>query len=131
MRARLGIVCLLTLTAVGCAPGSYYHWGSYDNSLYQHYKSPQDRESWIEGLKTTILDAEQKGEKVPPGLYGEYGYALFEEGDSKQAISYFQKERDLWPESRFLMEKMIRNAERRGKPASPSKGPASNLEKRS
>ena len=36
-------------------------------------------------------------------------------GGFKQAAFYFQKESDLWPESREFMGKMIRNAKTQGK----------------
>lgn len=122
---------LLALSASACVSGgSYYHWGSYNETLYAHYHAPQDREAWIAGLKTTILEAEERGARMPPGLYAEYGYALFEEGDTAQAIAYFRKEQALWPESRFLMEKMVRNAEQRGnRPRAPTTGPAGALER--
>jgi hypothetical protein len=121
---------LLAVAATACSgPSSYYAWGSYNETLYAHYHAPQEREAWIEGLKTTILEAEQADARMPPGIYAEYGYALFEEGDTQRAIVYFKKELDLWPEARFLMEKMIRNAEQRGRqPRPPTVGPAGALE---
>lgn len=134
--ALLGVAVALAIS--GCAQRSaLYHWGTYDDSLYSHYKNPQDREVWVASLKTSILEAEQDGKRVAPGLYAEYGYALYEEGSPKEAIVNFQKEKEKWPESRFLMEKMIRNAERRASPASPAgakapaatRGPAGALEK--
>jgi hypothetical protein len=122
----------LALSASACVPSTYYQWNGYDETLYRHYKTPQERQAWIEGLKTAILEAELRGAKMPPGLYAEYGYALFEEGDAKQAIVYFRKEQALWPESRVLMEKMVRNAEQRGsQPKPPARGPAGATEKTS
>ncbi len=126
----------VALLATGCVQGGLYHWNRYDEDLYRHYKVPAERETWVESLKVTILEAEQQGLKVPPGIYAEYGYALFEEGRNQDAIVYFRKEREKWPESRFLMEKMIRNAEGRARtaPNAPSlapaatKGPAGALE---
>ena len=127
----------VALGAAGCKPRTLYHWNGYDDSVYRHYKNPQDREAWVEALKIAVLEAEQQGRKVPPGLYAEFGYALYEEGAFPQAITYFQKEREKWPESRVLMDKMIRNAERRaGQPSPPAlapasvQGPAGALEKR-
>jgi hypothetical protein len=113
-RAARGVAVALVLAATGCAPATMYHWNGYDERLYAHYRNPQDRERWVEGLKTTILGAEQAGRRVPPGVYAEYGYALYEEGRLPEAVAYFGKERELWPESRVLMDKLIRNAERRG-----------------
>jgi hypothetical protein len=119
----------VAVAAAGCTPPTMYHWKGYDTRLYKHYKSPQDRESWVEGLRTAILEAETSGLKVPPGLYAEYGYALYEEARFPDAISYFRKEHEKWPESRPFMEKMIRNAERRaGGPQPATAGPAGALE---
>ena len=64
------------------------------------------------GLKTIILAAQQEGKTVPPGIYAEYGYALYEEGNAAEAIRYFERERDTWPESRVFMEKLIAIARR-------------------
>jgi hypothetical protein len=129
--ARALPLLLLALAAGGCsAPDSYYHWGRYNEALYAHYHSPRDREAWVEALKTALLEAEQRGARVPPGLYAEYGYALLEEGDTRQAIAYFKKEQEVWPEARFFMEKMVRNAEQMGRqPRPPATGPATELEK--
>jgi hypothetical protein len=127
--ATLAILAMALATGACTGPRSYYHWGSYNEALYAHYRAPQERQAWIEALKTTILEAEQASEKVPPGIYAEYGYALFEEGQGPQAIAYFEKEKALWPESRFLMEKMIRNAGQGRQPPTPAQGPAGALEK--
>ena len=78
-------------------------------------------------LKTIILAAQQEGKTVPPGIYAEYGYALYEEGNAPEAIKYFERERDTWPESRVFMEKLIAIARRL--PPPPPAAPASDLEK--
>ena len=93
---------------VGCA-STKYTWNSYDDNLYAYYKNPTQKERFIERLKQTIVKAEQTG-KIPPGIYAEYGYMCFEGQNYKDAITYFQKERDLWPESQAFMDKMITNA---------------------
>jgi hypothetical protein len=122
----------LAAAASACTPQANYHWGSYDAALYRHYRDPQDREQWVEALRTTILEAEQRGMKVPPGLCAEYGYALLEEGQAAAALPWFEREKKTWPESAVLMEKMIRNAQRRGaQPPPPATGPAGAVEDRS
>jgi hypothetical protein len=123
--APLLAAAALALGLAGCQPKTLYAWNGYDETVYRHYKNPQDREAWVEALKTAILENEQEGRKMPPGLYAEYGYALYEEGAFPQAIVYFQKEKEKWPESRLLMEKMIRNAERQAGRPSPARAPAS------
>jgi len=130
-RRRL-VAAALAVAASACAPQARYHWGQYDAALYQHYRNPQGREAWVEALKTMILEADQRGMKVPPGVCAEYGYALFEEGRAAESLPWFQREKDTWPESTVLMEKMIRNARRRAaEPPPPTKGPAGAVEERS
>ncbi len=132
MRARLLALAAVAALASACAPKATYYWGQYDTALYHYYTNPQDRDAWIETLRTTILEAEQRGDKVPPGICAEYGYALFEEGQAEASVPWFQREKDTWPESAVLMEKMIRNAKRRGaQPPPPGQGAAGAVEKRS
>jgi len=128
----LAAAAAAALGGAACTPRTtLYHWNGYDEALYRHYRRPQDREAWVASLKTAVLEAEQQGRKVPPGLYAEYGYALYEEGVFPQAIAYFRREREEWPEARFFMDKMIRNAEiRAGQPAPATQGPAGALEKK-
>lgn len=113
MRAPKLAVALLALSAAACAPTTMYHWRGYDAALYAHYRNPTDRGPWLEALQTAILEAETQGLQVPPGLYAEYGYALLEDGKAQEAVGYFKKEKEKWPESAVLMEKMIRNAGQR------------------
>jgi hypothetical protein len=131
MRARIAVLAVSIAALSGCvSQNAMYAWGRYDEALYKHYREPQDREAWVTNLKAIILEAEQEGKKVPPGLYAEYGHALLEEQQYDAAISYFNKEKEKWPESRLLMEKMIHNADRlAGRAPPPAPGPAGTLEK--
>lgn len=120
-RAPLALVCAAAISSLcACVPATHYAWGGYDQALYTHYKSPQDRGPFIEQLRLIIASSQQAGQRVPPGIYAEYGYMLFEEGRIPEAVSYFQKEQKLWPESGAFMAKMIRNAERLGAPSAPA-----------
>ena len=125
MSLRHGLAALALAASVSaCVPKTtLYHWGGYDQQLYRHYKNPQDRAAFVEALRTIILEAEEGGRRVPPGMYAEYGFALHEEGRLQDAVAYYRKEQALWPEARTFMEKMIRNAERSGG-AAPSPVPA-------
>ncbi len=131
---RRGLAALFLALAAGlagCAGStSTWRWGNYDDALHAHYRRPQDRATYVAALKEIILAAPREGKTVPPGIYAEYGYALLEEGNGAEAVGWFERERDTWPESRVFMEKMIVNA-RRTVPASqtPPAGPASALEK--
>jgi hypothetical protein len=107
-------VLLLMFLLAGCGANTRYKWDQYDTKLYEHYKDPSQNEQFIESLKEIMDEAEPDG-KVPPGIYAEYGYVLYEQGNSLTAILYFQKEADKWPESRIFMNKMIANARKTDK----------------
>lgn len=109
---------ILSGTLSGCAK-SHYAWNNYDTSLYNHYKDPSRKEEFATKLKETLEEAEAS-KRVPPGMYAEYGFLLYEQGNSLEAVRYYQKEYDLWPESRFFMTKMINAAKKRLKLEKPA-----------
>ncbi len=125
------LVAALACAACGGGRSTLYGWNGYDDALYRHYRNPQDHEAFVAALWATIQSAREKGLRVPPGLYAEYGYALYEEGRMEEAVPWFELEARDWPESRLLMQKMIRNARARGgrPPGLPAPaGPAGALE---
>jgi len=127
--SRLRILLPLIVAAscaAGCAPRTAYLWGDYDSVLYSHYANPQDTERYVERLGQIVQKAEVEKDKVPPGLYAEYGYALFEAGRLDEAITYYKKEREQWEESQVFMDKMIRNTQRL-KENRPGPAPGGNL----
>ena len=106
------LVPAVALLAAGCGPKQMYTWRGYDDTLYAHYKKPQDHATHVERMKTIVTETEAAGAKMPPGVYAEYGYALFEEGRFGESVTYFQKEKETWPESAVVMDKLVRNAAR-------------------
>lgn len=54
-------------------------------------------------LQGIIEQNETTGDTVPPGIYAEYGYSLFQIGEYPDAIQYFEKEKSAWAESVPLM----------------------------
>ncbi|MEO2159123.1 MAG: DUF4810 domain-containing protein [bacterium] len=127
---KVTVVMLFSVIAfgfVGCAPKTMYHWGNYENKLYKHYKNPDDVEGLAEALAQVIEDGE-KDDRVPPGIYAEYGYLLLITGHSEEATSNFEKEKSKWPESAVLIDKMIaiqRTMKKEpGKPQEQKEGPS-------
>jgi hypothetical protein len=110
------------MAVAGCGAQRTYAWRGYDEVLYAHYRNPQARQAYLERLRIIVETCEARGERMPPGLYAEYGYALYEEGRGDDAVIWFEKERDQWPESQALMDKMIRNAKMRRDGARPAGG---------
>jgi hypothetical protein len=121
-RASILILLAASMAVAGCGAQRTYAWRGYDEVLYAHYRNPQARQAYLERLRIIVETCEARGERMPPGLYAEYGYALYEEGRGDDAVIWFEKERDQWPESQALMDKMIRNAKMRRDGARPAGG---------
>ncbi len=101
----LAACAALMLTA--CADqNSTYRWAGYSGYLLDYYKDPQEKSKFAERLAESVNKAEAEN-RVPPGMYAEYGYMLLELDRSKEAVVYFAKERQKWPESTYLMTKLI------------------------
>lgn len=103
----LGAVFILA----GCnKPVQTYAWGNYEGSLYGLMKDPTSLDKYGRALQKQIQDGEVST-KVPPGIYAEYGYFLTVTNQPGEAIKYFGKEKQRWPESARLMDKMILNCQ--------------------
>lgn len=81
--------------------------------LYATYKDPAQAEAFRIGLEALIIETEQNKQKVPPGIYAELGTLYLNEGASDKAIAQYTKERNAWPESRGMMDQLIKTLERR------------------
>lgn len=111
----------------GCASNqNLYQWGGYDAALYSTYKSPETVVELQTKLETHIAAMTQTNQKVAPGLYAELGSLYLQSGKTDEAIEQYNKERELWPESRTLMDSMIKTLESRSKtnPATSDKKPS-------
>lgn len=93
----------------GCAPKGLYDWGGYERSLYDYYKNPNQLEELAISIKETI---KKSAGRIPPGLYAEYGGLMLQQGKKEEAIIYFEKEREAWPESKYFMDSLIGNLSR-------------------
>lgn len=112
------LYCLAVLVGCvllsGCAAQTRYEWSHYDTKMYKHYEDPAEKEEFLKGMKEVVDEGEAAG-RVAPGVYAEYGYVLYEQGNSSAAVSYFQKEADKWPEAKPFMAKMIAGAQKKNK----------------
>lgn len=96
----------------GCAAQRSYDWNSYDQRLYDYYKSPNKSEDFIASMEAHVRAVEATGTKPPPGLYAEVGTFYFKKGDAKTASLYYTKEMNAWPESKPFMTALIQNLEK-------------------
>jgi hypothetical protein len=98
----------------GCATPSIYHWGEFEAGLNERYVNQNDSEADVY-LFETISTAEQQHLRVPPGAYADYGFVLFRRGDRQGAITYFEKEKQTFPESSAFMNKLIERVKQKEK----------------
>ncbi|MBK7355658.1 DUF4810 domain-containing protein [Propionivibrio sp.] len=111
---RLAALLILAIALSGCVTTTrQYEWGDYDSKLYASYKDPSKTEALTISLENHINQLEQNRMKPPPGLYAELGTLYLQAGSQDKAITMYGKERDAWPESKGLMDAMIKNLERR------------------
>lgn len=105
MRQRL--FCLLPVLAIAaCANPNppKYNWGNYSAALVALDADPTAAGDYEATLVKIINDPDGR---VPPGIYAEYGYVLQTQGNTSDAIAMYAREKSAWPESAFLMDKMI------------------------
>lgn len=108
---NIKLLCLASVCAVflsGCVSGPRYHWANYPDNVYEHESNQLTDEEYLEKLVEGVQYAETHNKLVPPGYYADVGTAYLKLGDAETAITYYQKEHDLWPESRHFMSVLIK-----------------------
>ena len=112
---RWVVLAVVAVSALGgCAP-RLYHWGQYEDSLHTRVTdaSPEGRQKAFRMLEQTIQGAEQAGQRVPPGVYADYGYLLYQGNRPDDAVRYLRKEAELYPEAKPLMDSVISRIEQK------------------
>lgn len=107
------LLAMLAVLATGCAAPSHYHWGEYEQIVYQSYMEPGslDPLTQIEMLNRDIQDAKSKGKPTPPGVHAHLGYMYFLNGDRQQAFTAFNEEISLFPESEVFINGLLSRGE--------------------
>lgn len=101
----------LCLALVGCGGGnpSLYRWGVFPQQTY-NYMSEKSKVSPLEQIALLEKDIEKskaENRAVPPGLYAHLGLLNLDIQNSQQAAMYFQLEKQVYPESTVLMNRLL------------------------
>ena len=103
---------LVSLSLVGCAtaPKFLYSWGEFPQQTYltlslPEKATPQDQ---VLKLEKDIEKAKAKNLAVPPGMYAHLGLQYLNMNDAPRAIQYFDLERQVYPESTVLMDRLLK-----------------------
>ena len=120
MQAALPLAAVALMSGCATKPQALYNYGTYSESYYA-YKQDTSAENLLamqQAILTAIENAnESVSKRVAPGMYANLGYIYFKQGDTKQAVHYFEMEKSLYPESAHFMDRIIekvRNAEAKG-----------------
>lgn len=87
-----------------------YIWNDYVDSSFDYKKRGHEKEIFAKHLievEKMITDSELKKQKLPPGIYAEYGNLLIENNNKDGAMKYFLLEKQTYPESSIFIDKLI------------------------
>lgn len=107
--------CLLLLVCgfvflSGCASKDIYYWGDYEKSVYRMYRSDKFSPSKeIAKLKKQVEKARRSKKLVGPGINAHLGYLYTLEGDRVAAADAFGAEKEAFPESQIMIDRLIKN----------------------
>lgn len=103
---RLAYVFFL-IALSSCASKTIYHWGHYQELLYDQYSTPGKAtpEYQVTKLEEDIQIAKSKNKPLPPGFYAHLGYQYLQMGRTSDAKNSFETEKRQFPESAVLMDR--------------------------
>lgn len=109
------MIAVSALILMSCeSTQTLYSWHGYDKVTYKYSKKPT-KDLQVKMLtQYDKLIKKQKGTRgvVPPGLYAEYGFLLYKTGRKKAAVSFLNKEVELYPESEQYISRIIKQLEK-------------------
>lgn len=111
------LLILLVSVVQGCAAKpAMYEWGRYEELIYKGYAAPDKAspEEHIRILEADYQVARSKNRALPPGYHAQLGVLYFQVGNLEQAEKSFATEKELFPESRQFMERLIDKIKKRG-----------------
>ena len=117
MLSNILFIFLFGMLIVGCGPEQpkpLYNYGSYSNTYYAYKKNPTEQSltALQQSLEDVIAKADQSQTgRVPPGIYANLGYLYLKAGKSNEAIENFKKEKTIYPESAYFMDKLIKRVQ--------------------
>ena len=114
MKKLILSAAVIGLLASCSSTKSLYSWYDYEDATYQYNKKRTDE------LKVKMMNQylkliqKQKGTRkvVPPGLYAEYGYALYMGGKKEEELNYLKQEIKVYPESESYISRIIKQLEK-------------------
>ena len=108
-RIALTLIVLL-LTACAGNDHSLYHWGGYEEQVYEGFHIESGNTSpdkQLQKLEEEMQKAAAKGKALPPGYQAHMGYLYFQTGQLNKAAAAFEAEKKQFPESTVYMNLVL------------------------
>jgi len=105
-----GLLALL-FTACVSSSKSLYSWYDYQEQVSNYIKdeTPESREKLIKTYQHIIDKQTGSRKAVPPGIYADYGFLLYQQGKKEEGIRFLEQEIALYPESSVFISRVIKN----------------------
>jgi hypothetical protein len=111
MKKLLVPVLLIIFIIQGCTTNNQalYEWGSYEDLIYKSYakSGTLPPEEQVIKLDAEYQIARSKNKALPPGFHAQLGILYFQLGNIDQANKSFITEKNLFPESKQFMDRLI------------------------
>lgn len=90
-----------------------YTWDKYEVSSYNYLKNSDEKstEALIETYRKIIDNQLGSRGVVPPGVYADYGYLLFQNNRTDEGRAMLMKEIQLYPESKTFIDRILKMIE--------------------
>lgn len=104
----LAVIALIMAGCASVSPTGYY-WGSHSQTYYAYIAAPSDAtlNAHISELERIVVESEERGLKVPPGVLAEIGFFKAKASTDAEALAYYQREMELYPESTPFLQRVI------------------------
>ncbi|UTW45499.1 DUF4810 domain-containing protein [bacterium SCSIO 12696] len=103
----------LAIVLSGCVaqPNYKYYWGSYEDILRETFVKADELSTagQIDRFNQDIQKAQAEGKPLPPGFYAHLGMLYAAEGQAERAAESLVREKELYPESTILIDKLLKN----------------------
>ncbi len=87
-----------------------YYYGDYSEEYYTAKRelTPEAKLQLQHSIEEAINNPNNSiSQRVAPGMYANLGYIYLKNANNAKAIEYFEKEKQLYPESAYFMQRMI------------------------
>ena len=110
MIARTAPAMLAGALVLGaCAAPELYYWGDYESSVHRVSDEAEgfDVVAEIDLLETTLEEAQNSDQAVPPGFHAHLAYLLYMRGDIDGAVRQLETEKSRYPDSERLADFLV------------------------